>query len=60
MLGGSVSLVFADINIANRVRACKAGELGDISKSFWPLTEIEMELARVKSENAEQRCSEIA
>jgi transposase-like protein len=30
----------------------KEGKLGDIGKSYRPLTEIEIELARVKKENA--------
>jgi transposase-like protein len=41
--------------LANWVKAYKAGKLGDISKTYRPLTEIEMELARVKKENAELR-----
>jgi transposase len=41
--------------LANWVRAYKAGKLGDISKSYRPLTEVEMELSRVKKENAELR-----
>jgi len=36
VVGGSASLVFDNINIANRVKAYKAGKLGDISRSFWP------------------------
>jgi transposase len=41
--------------LANWVKAYKAGKLGDISKSYRPLTEVEMELSRVKKENAELR-----
>ena len=41
--------------LANWVKAYKAGNLGDISKSYRPLTEVEMELSRVKKENAELR-----
>jgi len=37
------------------VKAHKAGKLGDIGKMQKPLTEIEMELAKVKKENAELR-----
>ena len=37
----------------NWVRAYKAGKLGDIGKTYRPLTEIEMELARTKKELAE-------
>ena len=39
--------------IGNWVRAQKAGKLGDVGKSQRPLTEIEMELSRVKRELAE-------
>ena len=39
--------------LANWVKAAKAGRLGDIGKSYRPLTEIEMELARTKKELAE-------
>ena len=37
------------------VKAHKVGKLGDIGKMQKPLTEIEMELAKVKKENAELR-----
>jgi transposase len=33
--------------------AYKSGKLGDIGKTYRPLTEVEVELARVKKENAE-------
>jgi len=39
--------------LGNWVKACKAGKLGDIGKTYRPLTEVEMELAKVKKENAE-------
>jgi transposase len=39
--------------IGNWVRAYKAGKLGNIGKSQRPLTEIEMEVARLKRELAE-------
>jgi transposase len=39
--------------IANWLKAYKAGKLGSIGKSQRPLTEMEMELARVKRELAE-------
>jgi len=39
--------------IGNWVRVQKAGKLGDVGKSQRPLTEIEMELSRVKRELAE-------
>ena len=48
-------LSLAPSTIANWVKASKAGKLEDIGKSYRPLTEIEMELARVKKENAELR-----
>ena len=43
----------APSTITNWVKAHKAGRLTDIGKSQRPLTELEMELARVKRENAE-------
>jgi len=36
--------------LGNWVKAYQEGKLGEIGKSFRPLTEIEMELARVKKE----------
>ena len=39
--------------LANWVKASKSGKLGDVGKSYRPLTEIEMELARIKKELAE-------
>ncbi len=41
--------------IANWVKQFKAGKLGEIGKTYRPLTEIEIELAKVKKENAELR-----
>jgi transposase len=41
--------------LGNWIKACKEGRLGTIGKTYRPLTEIEMELARVKKENAELR-----
>ena len=41
--------------LANWVKAYNAGKLGEIGKTYRPLTEIEMELARIKKENAELR-----
>ena len=41
--------------LGNWVKAYQEGKLGDIGKTYRPLTEIEMELARVKKENAELR-----
>ena len=38
--------------LANWVKAAKAGKLGDIGKNYRPLTEVEIELARIKKENA--------
>ena len=36
--------------LANWVKAFKEGKLGDVGKTYRPLTEIEMELARTKKE----------
>ena len=36
--------------LANWVKAAKAGKLGDVGKTYRPLTEVEMELARTKEE----------
>ena len=41
--------------LGNWVKAYKAGRLGDVGKTYRPLTEIEMELARTKKELAEVR-----
>jgi transposase len=35
------------------VKAYKAGKLGDVGKTYRPLSDIEMELARTKKELAE-------
>jgi len=45
-------LQLAPTTLMNWVKAQKAGKLGEIGKSYRPLTEVEMELARVKKENA--------
>ena len=39
--------------LGNWVKAYKAGKLGEIGKTYRPLTEVEMELARTKKELAE-------
>ena len=39
--------------LANWVKAYKVGKLGDVGKTYRPLTEVEMELARTKKELAE-------
>jgi transposase len=39
--------------LANWVKAYKAGKLGDVGKTYRPLTEVEMELARTKKELAQ-------
>jgi transposase len=44
-------LSLAPSTLAYWVKAYKEGKLGDIGKSQKPLTEVEMELARVKKEN---------
>jgi len=41
--------------IGNWVKAFKEGRLGEVGKTYRPLTEVEMELARTKEENAELR-----
>jgi transposase len=38
--------------IGNWLKAHKVGKLGDIGKTYRPLTEVEMELARTKKELA--------
>jgi transposase len=45
-------LQLAPTTIMNWVKASKAGKLGEIGKNYRPLTELEIELARVKKENA--------
>jgi len=45
-------LSLAPTTIGNWVKASKSGKLADIGKTYRPLTEIEIELARVKKENA--------
>ena len=37
------------------MRKYRAGKLGEIGKNYRPLTDTEMELARLKRENAELR-----
>ena len=39
--------------IGNWVKAYKAGRLGEVGKTYRPLTEVEMERSRVKKENSE-------
>jgi len=41
--------------LENWVRKHRAGKLEEVGKGYRPLTEVEMELARVKRENAELR-----
>ncbi len=48
-------LSLAPSTLAYWVKAYKEGKLGEIGKMQKPLTEIEMELAKVKKENAELR-----
>ena len=46
-------LNLAPSTIGNWVKAYKSGRLGEVGKSYRPLTEIEMELSRTKKELAE-------
>jgi len=39
--------------IGNWVKAFKEGRLGEVGKTYRPLTEVEMELAWVKKENSD-------
>jgi len=39
--------------LATWVKAYKAGKLGDVGKTYRPLTDVEMELARTKKELVE-------
>jgi len=43
----------APTTIMNWVKAYKAGKLGEVGKTYRPLTELEMELYRTKKELAE-------
>ena len=54
MSAGEVSarLSLPKSTLENWVRAAKAGKLGEIGKNRKPLTEVEVELARVKRELA--------
>ena len=45
-------LNLAPTTIGNWVKASKDGRLGEIGKSYRPLTEVEIELSRIKKENA--------
>jgi transposase len=45
-------LFLAPSTLAYWVKAYKEGKLGEIGKAQKPLTEVEMELARVKKENS--------
>ena len=46
-------LSLAPSTLGNWVKAHKAGRLGELGKTYRPLTEVEMELARAKKELAE-------
>ena len=48
-------LNLAPSTVGNWVKAYKAGRLGEVGKTYRPLTEIEMELYRTKKELAEVR-----
>ena len=49
----AAQLALPKSTLGNWVKAHKAGKLGKIGKTYRPLTEIEMELARTKKELAE-------
>ena len=46
-------LSLAPSTLAYWVKAQRAGKLGDVGKTYRPLTEVEMDLARTKKELAE-------
>jgi transposase-like protein len=48
-------LGLAPSTIGNWVKAYQKGKLGEIGKGYRPLTEVEVELARVKKENTTLR-----
>jgi len=48
----SQRLSLASSTLAYWVKAYKEGKLGEVGKAQKPLTEVEMELARVKKENS--------
>ena len=52
---GARRLSLPPSTLGNWVKAHKAGKLKDIGKNYRPLTELEMELARVKKELVETR-----
>ena len=49
----AVQLSLPKSTLANWVKAHKAGKLGNVGKTYRPLTDIELELARTKKELAE-------
>jgi transposase len=53
--GAARRLSLPPSTLTNWIKAYKEGKLGDIGKTYRPLTEIEMELAKVKKENANLR-----
>ena len=62
VVGGDMSLrevarrlSMAPSTLLNWVKAYEDGKLGDVGKTYRPLTDIEMELARTKRELAEIR-----
>ena len=48
-------LSLPESTLGNWIRLHKAGKLGNVGKAYRPLTEVEMELARIKKELAEVR-----
>jgi transposase len=49
-------LLLAPSTIGNWVKAYEAGKLGEIGKTYRPLTEVELELARTKNCDSNIRC----
>jgi transposase len=53
LLEAARRLSLAPSTLGNWIKAFKAGRLGELGKTYRPLTEVEMELARAKKELAE-------
>ena len=50
MGGGRPTASLPTSTMANWVKAAKTGKLGEVGKNYRPLTEVEMELARIRKE----------